>query len=256
MAMTRMRLLLGAVVAIACAIAAAGAWAAETLTVHLRFTPDKLGASINVSGTETLTAIGQAVPSPVRTVTVYLPAGTQIDVRGAGTCTVAKLQAGGPSACPASSRIGFGGGEGALELAHEVIRGPYTLDLFLGPMQAGHLVVLVYANAASPVSGQIVVEAREIHAPKPYGIGFTGEVPLIPTLPEAPDGSVASAFMTFGDSNVAYYETVHGRRKLVHVRGIVAPRTCPRGGFQYKVMATLQDGSSLASAGAVPCPHK
>ncbi len=223
--------------------------------VHVSFTPDRLGASTNVSGTVRLSSTAGPVPSAVRLVTVYLPAGVEIDVRGAGTCTVAKLRAGGPTACPANSRIGFGGGTGGLELAREVISGPFTLDLFLGPTENGHLVVLVYANAASPVSGELIVVAKEVRAPKPYGVGFTGEIPLIPTLPEAPDGAVLSAFLTFGDSNVAYYGTVHGKHELVHVRGIVLPRKCPRGGFHYEVLISLQDGSSLRSPGIAPCPH-
>ena len=254
--MPKVRMLVGASVACACLILAAVAWAAETAAVHLSFTPDKLGAPINISGTAKLTSTGEPVPSPLRNVTVYLPAGLHIDVRGAGTCTAAKLQAGGPSACPSNSRIGFGGGTGALELAKEVISGPYTLDLFLGPKENSHLVVLVYASAVSPVSEQLVVEAKEIQAPKPYGIGFNVAIPLVPTLPEGPNGSIASIFLTFGDDNVAYYQTVHGKRKLVHVRGVVAPKTCPRGGFPYKVVTSLQDGSLLTSTGTVPCPHK
>ena len=252
----RSRTLACVLITCACLIGAAAALAAETVAVHLSFAPDKLGSPINISGTAKLTSTGETVPSPLRSVTVYLPAGLQIDVRGAGSCTAATLQAGGPSACPADSRIGFGGGTGALELAKEVISGPFTLDLFLAPRQSGHLVVLVYASAVSPVSEQLVVEAREVRAPKPYGLGFTVEIPLIPTLPEAPDGSVASVFLTFGDSNVAYYHTVAGRRQLVHVRGVVAPARCPAGGFPYEVLASLQDGTLLTDTGTVPCPRK
>jgi hypothetical protein len=251
----RARFLVPALVGCACALATGVAWGADSMTTHLSFSPDRLGAPVNISGTTTLSSLGEAVPSPIHKVTVYLPAGMTIDVRGAGTCTAPELLADGPAACPADSRIGFGGGEGALELGDEVIRGPYALDLFLGPKQDGHLVVLVYANAASPVSGQIVAEATEIHGPKPYGLGFSGEVPLIPTLPEAPDGSIANAFLTFGDSKVAYFGTVHGRRKLLHVRGLVTPRSCPKGGFPYEVIVSLQDGTQLTSNGVVPCPH-
>jgi hypothetical protein len=256
-AMTRkVRILLAALIACACLVIAAVAWGAETLTTHVSFNPDKLGAPTNVSGTARLSATAETVPSPLRQVTVYLPAGLKVDVRGAGTCTAAKLEAGGPSACSANSRIGFGGGTGLLEIAKEIIRGPFTLDLFLGPRENGHLVVLVYATAVSPASEQLVVVAREVHAPKPYGLGFTVEIPLIPTLPEAPEGSIASVFLTFGDKHVAYSETAHGTRKLVHVRGVVAPRTCPSGGFPYEVLASFADGNSLTDTGTIPCPHR
>ena len=50
---------------------------------------------------------------------LYAPAGMEIDLRGAGTCTQATLQQRGPSGCPADSRAGFGGGVGVLALPKE-----------------------------------------------------------------------------------------------------------------------------------------
>jgi len=237
-------------------IVTAVAWATETLTTHASFSPDKLGVPTNVSATAEFHSTTTGVPSPASKVIVYLPAGLEIDVRGTGTCVAAKLEASGPSACPADSRIGFGGGMGLLELAKEVIREPYTLDLFLGPKENGHLVVLAYVNASSPASFQLVVVAKEIHAPKPYGLGFNIAIPPIPTLPEASNASIETAFLTVGDKNVAYYKKVHGKNKLVHVRGIVVPKTCPSGGFPYKALVSFEDGTSLTNTGAIACPRK
>jgi hypothetical protein len=252
----RGRVLLAALLACACLIVTAVAWATETLTTHASFSPDKLGVPTNVSATAEFHSTTTGVPSPASKVIVYLPAGLEIDVRGTGTCVAAKLEASGPSACPADSRIGFGGGMGLLELAKEVIREPYTLDLFLGPKENGHLVVLAYVNASSPASFQLVVVAKEIHAPKPYGLGFNIAIPPIPTLPEASNASIETAFLTVGDKNVAYYKKVHGKNKLVHVRGIVVPKTCPSGGFPYKALVSFEDGTSLTNTGAIACPRK
>jgi len=252
----KIKILVAAILACVCLAAAAVAWASETLTIHASFHPDRLGAPTNVSATATFHASTTGVPSPVSHVLAYLPAGMQIDVRGTGTCVAAKLEAAGPSACPSNSRIGFGGGMGLLELAHEVIREPYTLDLFLGPSESGHLAVLAYVNASSPASFQLVVVAKEIQAPPPYGIGFSVAVPPIPTLPEASNASIETAFLTVGDNNVAYYRQVHGHRRLVHVRGIVVPKRCPGGGFPYKALVSFEDGASLTSTGAIPCPRK
>jgi len=252
----RGRVLLAALLACACLIVTAVAWATETLTTHASFRPDKLGVPTNVSATAEFQSTTTGVPSPASKVIVYLPAGLEIDVRGTGTCVAAKLEASGPSACPADSRIGFGGGMGLLELAKEVIREPYTLDLFLGPKENGHLVVLAYVNASSPASFQLVVVAKEIHAPKPYGLGFNIAIPPIPTLPEASNASIETAFLTVGDKNVAYYKKVHGKNKLVHVRGIVVPKTCPSGGFPYKALVSFEDGTSLTNTGAIACPRK
>jgi len=242
-------------VACGCLIFAAPAGAAETLTIHASFNPDALGAPTNVSATgafHSTEALG--VASPVSHIVLYLPAGLEIDVHGAGTCTQSALEVDGPSGCPADSRIGFGGGVGSLELAGEVIHEPYTIDLFLGSKESGHLMVLTFVDASSPVSFELIVVAKEIRAPSPYGLGFTAEVPPIPTLPGASNASLESIFLSAGDNNVAYYEQVHGKRKLVHVRGIVVPKRCPDGGFPYEALVSFEDGTSLTSVGTIPCP--
>ncbi len=239
----------------ACLTVAAVAWATETLTIYTRFSPDKLGAPTNLSATATLGSSTGGLPSPIRKVTAYGPAGLEVDTRGAGTCTVAVLEGPeGPAGCPANSRVGFGGGTGVLELAKELIHEPFTLEFFLGPKEAGHVVILIYVNASTPVSYQVAIPATEVQGPKPYGWGVTFEVPLIQTLPGASAVSAEKTFFTIGDSKVAYFEKVHGKRKLVHVRGIVVPKTCPRGGFPYEVTIGFQDGTSTTYKGSYPCP--
>jgi hypothetical protein len=240
--MPRFEVLLAALLACACTTLTAIAWATQTMTIHASFNPDKLGAPTNLSATATFHST-TAAPSPVSKVTAYLPAGLAIDVRGAGTCVATKLEAGGPGACPADSRIGFGGGVG-------------LIDLFLGPRENGRLVVLAYVNAASPASLQIVVVAREVHAPKPYGLGFTFDIPPIPTLPGASNASIESAFLTVGDKNVAYYKQVHGKHKLLHVQGIVVPKTCPSGGFPIKATIDFADSTTLTATPTIPCPRQ
>ncbi|HEV3071709.1 MAG TPA: hypothetical protein VGY76_09845 [Solirubrobacteraceae bacterium] len=235
-------------------VIAAVAWAAQTLTARLTFTPDRLGASTSLSVKAEFHSPAGGVPAPVRKVTAYLPAGLEIDLRGAGICDATRLQEGGPEACPADSRLGYGGGTGLLELAGEVIREPFTLDLFAGPSEGGRLVILAYVNASSPASYQIVVAAKEIHAAKPYGLGFTFEVPLIPTLPGASDASIASASFTLGDNRAAYFKRIHGRKKLVHIRGIVVPKSCPRRGFPYAALISFADNSALTYTGTIRCP--
>jgi len=253
----KVRVLVAVLAGCACLAIVALAWAAETLTVYTRLNPDKLGSPTNLSATATLASSTGGLPSPVRQVTAYGPAGLEVDVRGAGACSVAILEGPeGPGGCPANSRIGFGGGMGVLELAREVIHEPFTLDFFLGPRENGHLVILIYVNASTPVSYQVVLTAREKQGPKPYGWGVTFEVPLIMTLPGASYAAAEKTYFTIGDRNVGYYERVHGRQKLVHVRGIVVPRTCHRGGFPYEVLITFEDGTTTTYRGAYPCPRR
>ncbi len=249
-------ILLAAILTCLCLIIVAIAWGAETLMVQASFSPDKLGAPTNVSVRGKFVSTTASPPSPITNVTAYLPAGLEIDTRGAGTCTAAKLEASGPSGCPADSRVGFGGGTGLIELAKEIIREPYTLDFFFGPSENGHLTVLAYVQAFTPAAFELVLVAKEFHAPKPYGLGFSIDVPPIPTLPEASDASVESAFLTFGSTNVAYYKTVDGKKTLFHVRGLVIPKTCPRSGFQIKATVNFADDTSLTVNPTIPCPRK
>lgn len=252
---SKMRVLLATLTGCVCLVLAAAAWAAQTLSIHTTFTPDKLGAPTNLSATALFGSTVPGVPSPIRHVTAYGPAGLTLDTSGAGACTVAKLEAVGPSACPADSRIGFGGGVGLLELAGEVIHEPFTLDFFLGPREGSRAVVLVYVNAVDPVSVQLVLTAREVHGPKPYGWGVTFEIPTIPTLPGASYASVEKTSFTFGDSKVAYFKTIHGKRRLVHVKGLIVPNSCPAGGFPYEASFSFEDGTSNTYKGAIPCPR-
>lgn len=99
-------------------------------------------------------------------------------------------------------------------------------------------------------------KAPVIQFPKPYGLGFSLEVPLIKVLPEASDASAISAFFTAGAKNVAYYKTIHGKRKLLHVKGIITPKTCPRGGWPGASEISFEDGSTVKSTVKIPCPKK
>jgi hypothetical protein len=239
-----------------CLLLAAFAWASSTLTVHESFTPDKLGAPTNLSITSNFLSTTGGPPAPITRLTLYAPGGLAIDARGAGTCTAAKLADGGPSGCPANSRAGFGGGVALITLAKTTINEPYTLDFFFAPKEDRHLALLAYASAVAPVPVELVVVAKEVPAPKPYGLGFSVEVPSISTLPGAAPASVESAFATFGATNVAYYETVHGKRELVRLKGLVAPKTCPSGGFPTEGIIDFADGTTLTVNPTIPCPSK
>jgi hypothetical protein len=255
--MSKIRILMGVGVLCVCLAVVAAAWAAETLTVTAGFSPDKLGAPTNVHGTATIgTTEGQVLPSPIIGATVKGPAGLTVNTTGVGICNAAALQAKGPEGCPKDSKAGYGGGIGALELAKEIIEEPYTLNFFRGPNENGHLVLLTYLNAVSPVSVQLVLKAQIVQEAKPYGLGFTFVVPLIETLPEASDASAKSIFITLGAPNAAYLEKVKGKLKTIHVKGIVVPKKCPAGGFPYQTTLNFEDGTSNTVTGTIPCPGK
>lgn len=245
------------VCALTLGLAAAAAQAEETVAVtKAGFSPDALGVPTNVFGAATIGSTNLPVPSPITHINVLGPAGLTLNLEGTGTCTAATLENIGPQACPADSKAGFGGGEGAYEIAKEVINESFTVDFFLANNKPGHVELLIYLDGATPVSIQLVFTAPVIQEPKPYGLGFSLNVPLIKVLPEASDASAISAFFTAGAKNVAYYKKVHGKRKLFHVKGIITPKTCPHGGWPAASEISFEDGSTVKTPVKIPCPKK
>jgi hypothetical protein len=239
------------------ALGASAAQAEETVKItEAGFSPDALGVPTNVFGRATIGSTTTPVPSPITHVNVMGPAGLTLNLEGTGTCTAAILENQGAPGCPADSKAGFGGGVGAYEIAHEVINESYTLDFFLGNNKPGHVELLIYLDASTPVSIQLVFTAPVIQEPKPYGLGFSLNVPLIKVLPEASDASAISAFFTAGAKNVAYYKKIHGKKKLFHVKGIITPKTCPHGGWPAASEFSFEDGSTVKSTVTIPCPPK
>lgn len=249
----RARLLAALTLATLCLLGAALAWASDTFTATASFTPDRLGASTNLS-TKATFAYGTGTPVPISSFRAYGPAGLRLDLRGTGSCERAALENQGTGACPADSRIGFGGGIGLVEVAGEVIREPFTFELFMAPSEDGRFVILVYVDAIKPVSLQTVLLARQASGQKPYGLGATVEVPPIDTVPGAALASVQSIYLTVGAQKIAYYRLVHGHRRLQHVKGLTVPESCPAGGFPLLITTGFADGTSLTSNPTIPCP--
>jgi len=242
--------------AVMCLAGTTTAWAGETVTIlHAAFTPDKLGSPTNVSGEAKIVSdIPGEIPTPIVGTTLEGPAGLTLDLKGTGTCTEAiLLSQAGPEGCPKNSIAGFGGGTGALRLGTQIIEEPFTLDFFLGDNHPNHTVLLIYLNAVSPVSVQIVFTAVIEKEPPPYGLGFHVNIPLIPG---ASDATALSVHISIGAPNVFYYTKVHGKRKRLHVKGIVLPKTCPKGGFPAKTVLNFQDGTNSENKFTIPCPKK
>jgi hypothetical protein len=236
-------------------LAASPAWAEETVNItEAGFSPNAFDAPTNAFGKATIGSTNLPVPSPITHVDVFGPAGITLDLEGTGTCNKEQLEHIGPMACPADSKAGFGGGEGAYELAHEIINEEYTLDFFLADNRPGHVSLLIFLRGSTPVSVELVFLATVIQGPPPYGLGFSVEVPLIKVLPEASDASAITTFLTLGAHNVAYYKKIHGKRRLFHVKGIVLPKRCPHAGWPVAARFSFEDGSTVMATHTVPCP--
>jgi hypothetical protein len=251
------RILAGAAVCCATLIPVGAVRAAETVSItEAGFSPDKPGMPTNAFGSATIESTTGPVPSPITHVNVYGPAGVTLDLEGTGVCTEEVLRKIGPRGCPANSRAGFGGGEGIYMLGKQLVEEKYTLDFFLSDNRPGHTQLLIFLMGSSPVLVEVIFTATVIRGPKPYGLGFSVKVPLIKVLPEASNASAKSAFLTLGAHNVAYYRTVHGKRKLFHVKGIILPKRCPRGGWPVASQFTFEDGTTVMATRTVPCQRR
>jgi hypothetical protein len=238
-------------------LAAAPALAEETVSItEAGFSPNALDTPTNAFGKAVIGTINPVlpVPSPITHVDVYGPAGVTLNLEGTGICVKERLEQLGPQGCPADSKAGFGGGQGVYELAHEIVPEAYTLDFFLADNKPGHVSMLIFLKGSSPVSIEIVFTATVITGPRPYGLGFSVEVPLIKVLPEASDASATTAFLTLGAHDVAYYKKIHGKRKLLHVKGIILPEHCPHGGWPVASQFSFEDGSTVMAKRTVRCP--
>jgi hypothetical protein len=254
---SRVRILIAALLGCAFLLTATAAQAEETVKItSAGFSPDRLGVPTNVFGSATIGSTNLPVPSPITHINVMGPAGLTLNLQGTGTCTVATLENIGPRGCPADSKAGFGGGMGAYEIAKEIVHEAYTVDFFLGNNKPGHVELLIYLEGSTPVSIQLVFTAPVMQFPKPYGLGFSLNVPLIKVLPEASDASAITAFFTAGAKNVAYFKKIHGKRKLFHVKGIITPKSCPRGGWLAASQFSFFDGSTVTSKTKISCPKK
>ncbi len=239
-------LLLAALTAGAVLSSSVSASAEEQVSIKAAFKPDILGAPALAEGSAIFSSTTGRVPSPLSKVSIIGPAGLSLNLKGTATCNVFKLEERGPEACPPRSVAGSGGGVGIYELAGTIIEEPFTMELFVGNNQPGHYEVLLYVNAISPVSVQLIFRAPIVKEPKPYGLGFTIDVPEIKTLPEASNASVKSAYITLG--------ATPAEQKRFHVTGIILPKTCPKGGFPVESVFGFEDGSTVDAKAAIPCP--
>ena len=80
-------------------------------------------------------------------------------------------------------------------------------------------------------------------------------MPLVESLPGAPDVSVVRVQVTLG-GNLIYYEQRHGESVPYRPRSIVLPRSCPRGGFRFSATFNFLDGTTTQAQRTVACPAK
>jgi hypothetical protein len=177
------------------------------------------GAAVKAEYTISGTEYG-GFPPPLIGVTFSLPSGTKLHPKGFPTCRPAVLEPSGPGprGCPRDSRAGpVGKVLGIVSFGSERVSEAATLESFYAP--GGGL--LFFTAGHSPVSLEILSRAHYVNLGGGAGFGpkLIAEVPLVETVPGAPDASVLKISVKVGSAmrrhgKPVYYGTM--------------PKTCPK----------------------------
>ncbi len=202
------------------------------------------GAAIEAKYTIKGTESTGGVPSQITHVNFFLPAGTKINSNGFVTCAPATLENIGPSGCPKKSQASPVGIAGVVDpIGGELVKENATLQAFFAP--GGGL--QFYANAASPISAQLLVaQGTFLKAAAPYDLELSVDVQLVQSVPGAPAVSTESINIKVG---AAYKK---GKKTISYG---TLPTKC-KGGLPVKSEITFATGETSSATYKAPCPKK
>ena len=124
-----------------------------------------------------------------------------------------------------------------------------ALTVFSGPREGGHTTLLFDAIGKLPIGTQFVFTG--VIVPGPQGDSIETAIPLIPVLPNTPDGAIVEMTASLGTRAQTYYPTVGGRRVRFDPKGATLPGRCPAGGFPFAATFGFGDGTSADAASTV-----
>ena len=195
-----------------------------------------------ISGTEY-----SGFPPPLIGVDNFLPKGTKLHPQGFPTCAVTTLEKAG--LCPKSSQAGpLGSALGVVAFGSERVPEEVSVQPYFAP--GGGLEF--YVDGHTPAVIELISKGKFVPASGAFNQEFVGEVPLVETVPGAPDGSTERINVKVGVARMekgkpVYYGTV--------------PKKCPAGGFPFKAELLFAGLGGLAPqtvpvSYTVPCPKK
>jgi hypothetical protein len=231
--------------------------ASQAMRLGATLSPERLGGRTSVGLKIEIATPANRIPAPMRVIDIRYPANIGIALSGLGieTCTGATLETLGPAGCPVDSVMGHGQALGEISYGPAIIRERATVTILRAEDVNGHIALLFDAQGLSPVLANIVFSGALLSARAPYGGDIQIAVPLVPSLPEAPDVAVVELSATIGPAaGLTYREVVRGRSISYTPKGILLPGRCPRGGFPFRANITFEDGSPAAAHTNVPCP--
>jgi hypothetical protein len=197
------------------------------------------------------------VPSPLSALDLRYPSNFGVTISGLGfeTCPPPTLEASGLAGCPADSWMGRGHATMEIPIGPTVVGETARVTIVRAPARGGHFALLLYADGTKPVQAQLSLPALLLPASGPFGGRVNVALPLVPSLPEAPNVALVSLSSTLGPAHLTYYEHT-GRRTIAYTpRGILLPKKCPPHGFPFFASFGFLDGSTTTARTTVPCPR-
>ncbi len=181
--------------------------------------------------------------APLTGLTIRLPAGTSLSDAGFSTCSKTTIEQFSPSGCPAGS---LAGPVGTMHLiasfGSEKVPEEATLQPVFGP--GGVLYVAMEGHA--PVALESIMEGHYVSDSSPYGQDLVLAVPLMETVPGAPDVSITAVTLNVGATR---------EESGVVFNSVSVPSTCPSGKFAWAGEAAF-NGEASEPIGAIEtaCP--
>jgi hypothetical protein len=239
------------------ALTPAAAQSAPPVKLTAALTPEHLGKGTNVHvGFHLRPRPGESI-SPVTSIDIRYPHGLGLASSDLGveSCTPARLQSGGPRACPTDSLMGSGSAIVQVPFSNETLSELGRVTVVSAPVKDGHLALLYFVSGHLPVLTHLVLPGLVLPATVPFGGLLETTVTPVLTVPEGPDVALTEMQTTLGPSGLIYNERRRGKTVFFHPEGILLPRTCPRHGFPFSVRLSFEDGAASTAHTTVPCPR-
>jgi hypothetical protein len=195
-------------------------------------------------------------PAPLIGVNVWLPTGTKIHQAGFKNCATASLEAKEPKKCPGGSKAGpVGHANGVVAFGKERVHEEVSIESFFTSAGLGF-----YVEGHSPVQLEFFSNGHytQLGGGGGFGPELVTEVPLVETVPGAPDASTETISVKVGAATKSKGKAIY--------YGTVPPKgKCPKGGFKVKaelVFASISalparvPGETAVATYRPPCPRK
>lgn len=183
-------------------------------------------------------------PPPLTGVKYFAPAGAKLHPQGFAGCQPSTLEQSGPKQCPKKSLAGPpGSASGVVSFGAERVYETLSVQPLFAP--DGNLEF--YLEGHTPASIEILSTGQVLNASLPFSLEVVGQVPLIETVPGAPDASAEQINVKIG---AAYKQ---GKNTISYV---TVPKKCIDGGLMVKSQLSFLGGATAEASYKMPCPRK